>query len=179
MNISDVFSRTAAIVAFAFASILSPIASARLFDPWSFEQLSAKSDLIAIIEAIRDDPATDSFKADSDKFVGVNTRFRVHAVLKGQFKGKELTVLHFFDETPVINGPMSADFRFTWTYKEQFFLNGKAAASAESGPNPRTPIWLAFLKARPDGRFEPVTGQYDSELSFCKLIDSTPHRTEE
>jgi hypothetical protein len=148
--------------------IFVPVAAGgRLMHPWTFQELAAKSDLIEIIEAIRDDSATDSFKPDSlSRFVAINTCFRVHAVLKGEVEDKKITVLHFRDEEDVANGPMCADFSFSVTYNEERFVDGKRVGSASSGDAHR-PMWLAFLKKRADGRFEPVTGHYDSALSFC------------
>ena len=142
---------------------------ARLMDPLTFRELVAKSDLIAIIEAIGDESATDSFKPDDlSRFVAINTRFRVHAVLKGKLEDKQITVLHFRDQEVVANGPMCADFSYSVTNTEEHFIDGKNVGS-RSNSDPVKPIWLAFLKTRTDGRFEPVTGHYDSALSFCML----------
>jgi hypothetical protein len=125
--------------------------------------------VIAIVEAMRDEPATDSFKPDDvSRFVGINTRFRVHAVLKGKLEDKQVTVLHFKDKEVVGNGPMCADFSYSATYTEQHFGDGKNVGS-RSNSDPIRPIWLAFLKERRDSQFEPVTGHYDSALSFCVL----------
>jgi hypothetical protein len=164
---------TPLIITLAFASIPIPAAFGRLSEAWTFEALSEKADLIAIISVVGEDPAPDTFRTDQPgRFIGINTRFQVLGLLKGKLATKELTVLHFFEEDGITNGPISADFQYTRTYEAQTFKDGKAYGRAKSGPSPQKPKWIAFLKARSDGRFEPVTGQYDSADSFYEVIDT-------
>jgi hypothetical protein len=168
MKTTNPFRAVAVATVLLCAPTFAPHASARLVNPFTFNELLEKSDVIAIVEAIRDEPAKDTFKPDNiTRFVGINTHFRVHLVLKGKVETKEVTVLHFWNEEPRIeNGPECADFRFTITYTEEHFMNGENVGSV-AVHHPERPMWLAFLKKRNDGRFEPVAGQLDSAFSFC------------
>lgn len=153
--------------------VMSTPAPARIAKHWSFAELVADSDLIAIVRAIEDTPASDLFKPDNvSRFVGINTRFHVYVVLKGKLDRKEVTVLHFSDEAVVANGPALADFQYTRTFEQKLFRNGEEFGWQRSPKKPQKPTWIAFLKARGDGRFEPVTGQYDSAESFCEVLDT-------
>jgi hypothetical protein len=124
------------------------------------------ADLVVIGKAVasRDEPADRSY-ATAESWVGVNTTFKLDVVLKGKrvgtqpadteagkLSGREITVLHqrYFQRdkiTTVIDGPAFV----------QFDTTGGTA-------------YLLFLKLLPDGRYEPVSGQYDPDMSV-KLIE--------
>ena len=95
------------------------------------------------------------------------TTFKVTGVLKGEFVGETLELVHCRLREGVggvRNGPLLARFEST----------GRTIR-IESGGNAGTlvqesqPSYLPFLKRRDDGRYEPVAGQVDSELSVRKL----------
>jgi hypothetical protein len=155
------------ITSFVLLDLLAASSFARFIEMWPYEKLVAESDLVAIVEPIENRAATDSFpyatKQSSTDFSATDTRFKVHATLKGGAKSlKELTVLHFTysKEATIINGPSFI-----------LFPVEKRKVSTAFGPPERAQgkIYLAFLKRRPDGRLEPVRGQYDSVLSFREL----------
>lgn len=145
--------------------------AARIMKAWSYDGLIAESDVVAIVESVENVPAKDiaPFASDnrpSTDFAATNTRFRVAAMLKENGEPfAELTVLHFnyARSFPHVNGANFIRFPITETTRAINAL--------------RTPVWLAFLKRREDGRFEPVTGHYDSALSFRELHRPPSHRS--
>ena len=60
-----------------------------------------------------------------------------------------------------MNGPLLVSFRRT-----SLELRTKEGGKLELG----VPSYLLFLKARKDGRYEPVSGRVDPELSVRELI---------
>jgi hypothetical protein len=84
----------------------------------------------------------------------------IHA-LKGKAVGGEIKVLHFRLKPGklVQNGPMLVSFR---TEPAEVVLNDRKIAVGKG-------TYLLFLKARKDGRYEPVSGQYDPVTSVREL----------
>jgi hypothetical protein len=87
--------------------------------------------------------------------VGVDTEFKVLTVLKGKVKGGTLTLFHFRApessvdcQSPEVDGPSLVAFD----------------PKAEGRPR-----YLLFLKVRADGRYEPVSGQVDPDVSVARL----------
>ncbi len=136
---------------FLFSLLCIVTCFARTVSLWPYEKLVAEADVVAIVEPVESKPAQDAFPGYSyghptNHFTATDTRFKVHAVLKGDAM-KELTVLHFSYSTNVsiiINGASFIQFK----QKQEC---------------------IAFLKRRSDGRFEPVTGHYDAAYSFREL----------
>ena len=83
----------------------------------------------------------------------------------------ELTVLHFHDtleSVQVANGPSVVYFHIApLFYTTKAVRDGREVLSA--GGHRREPLCIAFLKRRPDGRIEPVTGQEDASESFREV----------
>jgi hypothetical protein len=158
-----------------FSVICAMTCVARLVVVWPYEKLVAESDLVAIVEPIENKPAQDTFPEYSygqatNEFTATDTRFKVDAVLKGDAM-KELTVLHFSYSTNVsiiLGGPSFIQF-YTGPlqYERRAVKNGKPVGGVTSFRQP--PEWIAFLKRRSDGRFEPITGHYDPAYSFREL----------
>jgi hypothetical protein len=132
---------------------------ARIPPDWPFDKLVAKSDVVVIIEPIENRPTDDIFPGNRSaaNFVATNTRFKVAATLKAPGEPPaDLTVVHF-------GYPANA-----------MVVNGARFVRFEIGL--RQPAWLAFLKRREDGRFEPASGHYDSVMSFRELREPPRHR---
>lgn len=156
---------------------------ARRLPKWSYEKLAAESDLVAIVEPLQNQPAKDEYSGNAHghpahHFVATNSRFRVHAVFKTAGDAvKELSVLHFGYAANVRRSRSASFINFvvgSMSYEKRIVLPPKTPMSdVELGPAimfiGKKPMWLAFLKRRADGRFEPVSGQYDSALSFREL----------
>lgn len=164
-----------------FACFCSTPSFGRLVPVWPYEKLVAESDVVAIVEPLENKPAKDTFPGytyghTTNDFAATDTRFRVHAVFK--MKGdapKELTVLHFSYSTNVTLIANGASFiRFLTgplQYEKRALKDGKPVGGITMFH--QQPMWLAFLKRREDGRFEPVTGHYDSAYSFRELHEAS------
>lgn len=161
--------------------LLTMPAHARLKAIVSYDQLVATSDLVAIIEPIMNESAKDPYVgalygfAQKD-FAATNTKFRVHAYLKGgDASEKEITVLHFSYSKDVgarangacfitfVTGPLQYEKR---SLKDEKPVGGITVYQEK-------PIWLAFLKKRSDGRFDPISDPYDSADSFKEIHGSS------
>jgi len=153
--------------------------TARIIDAWPYDRLVAESDFVAIVEPIENRPASDAFPDYSyghsaSDFVATNTRFRVATVFKGKFAGVAATVLHFgySANVPTVNGASFVRFAIgPLQYEKRAVREGKQIGGVTAFL--QQPMWLAFLKQREDGRFEPVTGHYDAAMSFRELHESS------
>jgi hypothetical protein len=142
-------------------------ASARLLENWPYERLLMEADLVIIAQAtaVEDTAYRMTENPWKAEFLGVCTTFQVKATLKGTPTGKQIKVLHFKlkDGVQIINGPMLVSFR-----TKGFDLELK------DGPKVHflTPEYMLFLKAQQDGRYEPLSGRVDPELSIRELYGS-------
>jgi hypothetical protein len=139
--------------------------SARPVSIWSANELWEKADLVVMGTA---NTSQDEYKvenAKADTWIPVLTKFNIEAVLKGQTGKKSvadnvfLTVRHnrYFDrvsEIAVIDGPSFVEF----------------------DPEPKNQ-YLIFLVRKPDGVYEPLTGQYAPWQSF--LMVEAYHQSKE
>ena len=134
-------------------------------------------------------PATDGRKPP-EYYQGLNTRCRVLGVFKakenpegyrvGGLMQGSLTVVHFAYKSEDRVGGMEmngGNFIYFVLPPERLAVvsvqgntGGVRASGPELGESP--PTYLAFLKANQDGRFRPVTGDYDSAFSFRALVDA-------
>jgi hypothetical protein len=133
------------ILLFFFAAVSR--GDARIFRQPSDEELLSKSDLVVIATPIEThdtaEHVDDAFGFKGESVVGVETRFTVTTVLKGDRSLKELILFHYrFDKGSVINGPMLVD--FDAKQKKAFRL---------------------YLIRLPDGQYAPTAGQMDAWLS--------------
>jgi hypothetical protein len=125
-----------------------------------------------VIASAKDSADTDDRAADERwraSLVGRNTTFTVDAVLKGQPGDRPLKVLHYRmkDGVQAQNGPLLVAFR---TKSPVIEGGGAAKYKASLG----TPQYLMFLRALPDGRYEPVSGQVDPALSVKEIYAPLP-----
>ena len=170
------------------AVLTAPSGHARLSRASTPEELWDESDFIGIIEPIATAPADERFtlKLTDGQLAlpGVNTRFRVemtfratratllHLVFFWRHKPpQEVTVLHFQETdaaSQVANGPMLVNFPLPPVRYEKRTLKDQREISNIQMPA-ATPQYLAFLKRRSDGRYEPTTGQEDAMDSFREL----------
>ena len=162
-------------------------AAGRLLPSWPYEKLFAEADIVVVAEPLFTVDTKDVFEHKGNKpdvFTGMNTEFEVRWVLKGEQKKGKFTVLHFrYGDPPpgqvpaVRNGALFVRFRLEGRSFAGRTLVDEGIDSASPPPiNSVTkregkPDYLLFLKLRTDGRYEPVSGQYDSELS-CREVSS-------
>ena len=140
-----------------------------------FEEAIERADRVAVLVPLENRPAKDRFRSayapEGDRdFAAINTRFSIRAVLKGKRPAAgDLTVLHFAPKPTgngvMVNGPQFARFALGSVALEI----RDAKQKGPPGTYTFEPQWLAVLKRRADGRFEPVHGQYDSADSFRLL----------
>jgi len=143
---------------------------ARQIEDWPYDKLFKHADLVliakplAVRDATKDDNATPP-KGKDDLLTGVVTSFEVLHVIKGEYKPKKIDLVHFRLRTGVQigNGPCLVEFHTKMTE-----LSGKGWAAAVSSD------YILFLKKGTDGRFEPVSGQYDPSLSVKQIIGPLP-----
>jgi hypothetical protein len=145
--------------------LTSPLPTfARRVLQWSYQDLTKEADVVVIARAIESENTKDEHKSDwSIEFEGVNTRFEVLGVLKGE-TDKTITLLHFEwgNAKPGKEG-------------DDFIRNGPHLIEFKKG----IPEYLLFLKRRSDGRYEPVSGQIDPDRSVREMVDEPRLRSAE
>ena len=174
MSKKFVFAVVCAICFLAYPSA----AEARLSRKWTYDQLLKEADLVVIAEAVWTEQADDEPPNHSwpRELVAQNTTFKVRLTLKGKAEGEKIKVLHFkfgqykkglddrllsLDEPHFVafrTGPMTVG-----TGKEKHVLPA--------------PEYLLFLKKTKDGRYEPLSGQFDPDRSIrevSKPLDKLP-----
>jgi hypothetical protein len=161
---------TQCISAFAGLFFLCGIVEARPVGVWSYQLLVEHSDLVLIghVDATRAFDEKLEKSPFSDILEGRITTFKVESVLKGTEPGEKIDLVHYLvnSRKPVINGPLPAHFVDKDRRTTITSIDGVEVKQDRIEPRP---AYLLFLKARPDGRFEPVTGQVDSSFSARKI----------
>jgi len=128
--------------------LTTTLTSARPVRIWTYQELTTASDLVVIATCT----ATADTKEEvnlpempSLRVTGVETKFTILTVFKGDAKLKDLTLHHYRltkNDIPIVNGPMFANF----------------------DPKDTKPC-LLFLIRQPDGRYTPTGGQVDPMLN--------------
>jgi hypothetical protein len=126
---------------------------------WSSEDLVKEADVVVIatVQSSTHDAKNHKYtNPKSETWVDVDTDFAVQATLKGKNVEKRLTLRHkrYYSPTAnisVVDGP--AFVTFSSKTKTAFLL---------------------FLKQDAEGVYEPVTGQYDPDQSFNRLLPARP-----
>jgi hypothetical protein len=135
--------------------IAIPLAAlGRLMQSWSCQQMFDQSDLVAIAKPLSTTDTTEKTVlpniAPDIHVVGVETKFEVRLVTKGDTDTHSFTLHHYrLEDTKMrmMNAPMLAAF--------------------DPNENHR---YLLFLKKEADGRYAPVSGQTDPDgFSIIKL----------
>jgi len=143
---------------------------------WSYDELVKASDLVVIIETLKNEKNEDTLKVngiDDSSVQGVSTTFHVLYCWKGVPPSGDLVVKHFVYKPDVgsVNGALFIHF-----LTEPINFEGKVYVGQKNkGPVDAVqfclavPNWLAFLKKAPDGAFIPATGQVAPMHSFKEL----------
>jgi hypothetical protein len=153
-------------------------ANARLVEDWTFEKLVARSDVVVIVQAIKTKKTEDLFPDFSyghslADFTAFETIFSVKAFLKGgPINNNTLTLLHFtyssrFSESTSNGAAFISFMHGPLGIRKHVFKEAKEIGIirySEIEPN-----YLAFLRCRDDGRYEPISGHYDSSDSFREI----------
>jgi hypothetical protein len=144
---------------FALATLLITMLAAALYSrpmpSWSYRKLLDTSDLVAVATPIATKDTDEQLKRSGRlTLVGVETRFEITAVLKGD-KTLMTLVLHHYRESkhdkPIIDGPNLVG--FDPSKKETYLL---------------------FLQIEKDGRYAPLYQDDPAIRSVQKLHDDVP-----
>ncbi|HEX3624938.1 MAG TPA: hypothetical protein VH280_05855 [Verrucomicrobiae bacterium] len=148
------------VLAAAFLLGLTGIAAARIVSIWSYQELLEKSTLVVIATPAATNDTKEHIDLpgfNGEHVIGVETRFTISAVLKGN-KALRAIVLHHYrtadgvNYAHVVNGPSFVYF-------------------AAPGENPTSihRTYVLFLLREADGRYAPVVGQTDPGLAVKEL----------
>jgi hypothetical protein len=163
-----------ALVALGAGLLASPTAApGRLIERWDYPRLFKEAELVVIAEPRGSAPTKDEYgdKSWPLEVIGQETTFKVAHTLKGEAGADPVKVLHFkfgapkkgAKESPIIkNGPGFVVFRTT----DMTVDTADRARDRFILPRPQ---YLLFLKKRDDGRYEPVSGQTDPNLSVREV----------
>jgi hypothetical protein len=150
-----------AVVVLTALVVGAPSGTARLLDSWPYDKLMKESDLVVIATATKTEETKDEPPDHhwSLEFVGQNTTFDVKHVFKGKTDGKPITVPHFkFGELKKGRDPKN--------FADNVIIDGPLFVAFHTK---NAPDHLLFLKSIKDGRYEPVSGRIDPELSVRLL----------
>jgi hypothetical protein len=139
-------------------TLIASAALARSHRSWSYGQLMEASDLVVVATATN---SVDSGELDTNswsgvRFIGVNTDFDVHLVLKGTTNRSGITVFHLRHASEQRGGMDNGAMLVKFITKPL----GKYSAQ---------PDYLLFLKQRSDGRYEPTSGHIDPIDSVWRM----------
>jgi hypothetical protein len=139
---------------------IASAASARIVQPPTYQQLVDKSDLVVIAKPrLTNDTAErvanwQGFTMQS--VIGVETKFTVASVLKGDKNLKNFTLHHYRpDGVWVPNGPT--------------FISFDPSAELRSDVPAVTATYILFLTKEPDSRYASSAGQVDPGLAIRKV----------
>lgn len=138
-------------------------ACARRIEDWPYERLLKEADVVVIARPMSTKATGKVSTANpwEANFVEVETAFEVESALKGKVEGNKLTLLHYRLEpgAQIVNGPLLVKFR----------TRGLRLDTPKAKAQLGQPSYLLYLKKRADGRFEPLSGQVDPELSVREM----------
>lgn len=141
------------------------IAVARPVANFDYRRLFEESDLVVIASVLKTEDTEDQFTGHEDEFKGQNTEFKIQKVIQGNVDGEKLELLHFkyVGRLPP-NGPRLVEFEV------ELETDNFRMAQAE---------YMLFLKQTRDGRYVPVSSQYDSSDSVKILSPTIVNRHKE
>jgi len=134
--------------------ITTCLSHARPFTLWSYQDLYDKADLVIIAKPISTQDTTEKTTLPDIPdvhVVGLFTEFKISVVMKGDKSMKKATLHHYRladTKEEVINGPTLISF----------------------DPKQRTQS-LMFLRLEKDGRYSPVSGQIDPDISILTIAE--------
>jgi hypothetical protein len=164
----------------AVLSFTTESVKARVHEVWPTAKLTAKADIIVIARHISTKDAMIGEKAPEQfsDLVGVESRFKVLAVLKGKLEKQEITLFHFrYPKTAWQGEGRAGVARARVKVRTELIsfaqtpdLDGPGLLRFERDPDEDPPRYLMFLKKRKDGRYECVSAQVDPDVSVNKLV---------
>ncbi len=146
----------------AFLLVSAGMVGARAVRIWPYQELLKKSDLVVIAApsaTIDTKEHIDLPGFPGEPVIGVETRFTVSAVLKGDKLIKDFILRHYrtADGTNIPHVP-----------------NGPSFVAFPHVENPTSVqrTYILFLLREADGRYAPVVGQTDPELGIKELVSA-------
>jgi len=147
-------------LAVAFLVVSTSIVSARGVRIWPYQELLDKSDLVVLATPAATNDTKEHIDLpgfEGEHVIGVETRFTISAVLKGDKALKDFVLHHYrtIDGTNiphVVNGPSFVS--FTPSEKSTFTHQ----------------TYILFLVRESDGRYAPVVGQTDPGLGIKEIV---------
>jgi hypothetical protein len=132
-----------------------------------YDKLASEADLVVLIEPLSSKAGDDPWPGRyPDDFQAYNTLFKVHATLKGG-EVQYLTVTHYLVKE--LRGDPAYLIKFVG---EDTLKRGDDPSQWGVEPgysySGQYPVWLAFLKKLPDGRYVPLPN-YSQAVSFRRL----------
>jgi hypothetical protein len=154
----------------AFFALTCGDCPARQIEEWPYDKLFKNADLVVILKPVSVRDATEKDKAvppdpGKDFMVGIVTKFKVLHVVKGEYKEKELELIHFKlkEGAMVNNGPVLVSF-----HMKSVSIKGDDWAGGAAND------YMLFLKAGKDKRLDFVSGQFDPDLSVKQMTSPLP-----
>lgn len=160
------------------ALLVASCGYSRLVKTWTHNELAAASDTIAIIQAVSTEktelPLPEGFPEEPENYQAWITTFKILVGLKGDLnQEKPLQIVHFTysdRKNVILNGAEFMRFTIGPVNREvSFKYDGDGRGKVTEYKY--FPVWLAYLKHREDGRYEPTAGHYDAAPSFKELSD--------
>jgi hypothetical protein len=150
--------------------LIHPLAARFIVGGLSFQEMFDKADLVVVATAIKtkdtnerkkliDIDVVETTRPDllKDEVIGVETEFQTRLTLKGP-KDMRKFLLHHYRLAVEEEG-------------------GYGAPNLIQIPSQRRPTFLMFLIKEKDGRYAPVTGQFDpAVLSVFEIHEATPDK---
>ena len=135
----------------AFLLGVTGIVAARAVRIWSYQELLEKSDLVVLATPTGTNDTKEHIDLPGfagEHVIGVETRFTVSAVLKGDKALKDFVFLHY---------------RTAYGPNITHLPNGPTYITFDPVANPTIPprTFILFLHREADGRYAPVVGQTD------------------
>ncbi len=153
----------------AFLAAACSECTARQIEDWPYDKLFKNAELVVIVKAASVRDATEKDRAvppkGADYLTGVVTSFKVLQVVKGEYKEKELDLVHFKLKEGIMigNGPLLVSFNTKPINLKGDFWSARAETE-----------YLIFLKADKEKRLEFVSGQFDPALSVKQMTVPLP-----
>lgn len=154
-----------------FVAVIAGTARGRHVAPWPYDRLLRESDVVVIasVRAVEDDKAGGQSRFNGVAVVRRVTTFDVRMKVKGDI-GDTLVVIHLrrADGQAIADGPLLVDFRKHGPVVRPVDRGDQAVVALGD------PDYLLCLKRGADGTYEPVTGQYDAQLSVREMYLPLP-----
>ncbi|MGH7968357.1 MAG: hypothetical protein ACREIC_06470 [Limisphaerales bacterium] len=150
------------VLAAALLLVSTGIVGARLVPVWSYQELLDKSDLVVLATAIDTKDTKEQIDLPGfvgERVIGVNTKFAVSAVLKGDRSQTNIFLHHYrtSDGTNIPHVPNGPSF-VSFAPAENATLFSRA--------------YILFLVREADGRYAPVVGQTDPGSGVKELVSA-------